>query len=432
MNLDRHPCFNDKVRHQFARVHVPIAPLCNIQCNYCERKYDCVNESRPGVTSAILLPQQALEYVKRLQSARNDISVVGIAGPGDPFANPIETMDTLRLVRAEFPQMLLCVATNGLELEPYVKEMAALAVSHVTITVNAVDPEVGGRIYAWVRKDRKIYRGSEGARVLLENQLAGIKRLKECGIMVKINIIVIPGINDGHIIEVVKKVKECGADIVNCIPMFPNANTGFGAIPQPSEDMMQKIRAQVDSYMPQMHHCQRCRADAAGLLGEMMSERDIALLKSCESFHPALSDRPVGASAHAPGAPERAYVAVASREGMLINQHLGEAAQVFIYGYSNGKADFLGTRPVPPSGGGDRRWEDFVKVVNDCKAILVSGTGARPKFIFANHGIRVVQTEGLIEETLVKFFEGKPIRPPSQFGCGKGVSCSGNGGGCGG
>ena len=45
--------------------------------------------------------------------ARN-IAVMGIAGPGDPFANPEETMETLRLVRERFPKMMLCVATNGL------------------------------------------------------------------------------------------------------------------------------------------------------------------------------------------------------------------------------------------------------------------------------------------------------------------------------
>ena len=27
---------------------------CNIQCNYCDRKFDCTNESRPGVTSGVL------------------------------------------------------------------------------------------------------------------------------------------------------------------------------------------------------------------------------------------------------------------------------------------------------------------------------------------------------------------------------------------
>ncbi len=51
-----HPCFNEEAKHTSARVHLPVAPKCNIQCNYCNRKFDCVNESRPGVTSSVLAP----------------------------------------------------------------------------------------------------------------------------------------------------------------------------------------------------------------------------------------------------------------------------------------------------------------------------------------------------------------------------------------
>ena len=47
MPLDRtrHPCFDADARHQFGRVHLPVAPACNVQCNFCDRKYDCPNES---------------------------------------------------------------------------------------------------------------------------------------------------------------------------------------------------------------------------------------------------------------------------------------------------------------------------------------------------------------------------------------------------
>ena len=63
MNLLNHPCFNDKVRHTFGRVHLPVAPRCNIQCKFCNRKFDCINESRPGVTSGVLSPAQAMVYL---------------------------------------------------------------------------------------------------------------------------------------------------------------------------------------------------------------------------------------------------------------------------------------------------------------------------------------------------------------------------------
>jgi hypothetical protein len=43
-----HPCYSRNGHHRFARMHLPVAPACNLQCNYCNRKFDCSNESRPG------------------------------------------------------------------------------------------------------------------------------------------------------------------------------------------------------------------------------------------------------------------------------------------------------------------------------------------------------------------------------------------------
>ena len=92
LDLARHPCFNEDSKHRYGRIHLPVAPKCNIKCNYCDRKYDCVNESRPGVASAILTPTQALRYLERVREKLPNLAVVGIAGPGDPLANPAETL----------------------------------------------------------------------------------------------------------------------------------------------------------------------------------------------------------------------------------------------------------------------------------------------------------------------------------------------------
>src|SRR5512143_1402807 len=108
LNRSRHPCFDAGARHHYGRIHLPVAPRCNVQCNFCDRRYDCPNESRPGVTSTVLTPTQAVEYLRRVGERIPDLAVVGIAGPGDPFANPEETMETLRLVRDHDPDILLC------------------------------------------------------------------------------------------------------------------------------------------------------------------------------------------------------------------------------------------------------------------------------------------------------------------------------------
>ena len=134
----KHPGFNKAEAGNCGRVHLPVAPKCNIQCNYCNRKYDCVNESRPGVTSGILKTFQAAEYMDTVLAKEPRITVAGIAGPGDPFANPAETLETMRLLNERHPHLLFCLSSNGMGILPYLDDIAALGVSHVTITISAV------------------------------------------------------------------------------------------------------------------------------------------------------------------------------------------------------------------------------------------------------------------------------------------------------
>lgn len=280
IDISNHPCFNDKIRHTFGRVHLAVAPRCNIQCNFCNRKYDCVNESRPGVTSTVLTPDQALHYLGNVLKKNPNISVVGIAGPGDPFANAEETMETLTMVREKYPEIILCLATNGLNIGPYIERLAELNVSHVTITINALDTEIGARIYSWVRFGKRVYGPGEGFEILLDKQLKAVRSLKEKGINVKVNTIIIPGINDSHVEAVAGKISELKVDIHNCIGYYQTKGAIFENIEEPSAELVQKIRKKAGKYLTQMHHCVRCRADAVGLLGKDDIEC-FKILKEC-------------------------------------------------------------------------------------------------------------------------------------------------------
>ena len=100
-----HPCFSCDSAHKYARMHLPIAPKCNISCNYCLKKYDCVNESRPGVTTKVLSPKEALEKYKYVKAKMPNLKVVGIAGPGDALANFQETKQSLKLIKEFDPEV---------------------------------------------------------------------------------------------------------------------------------------------------------------------------------------------------------------------------------------------------------------------------------------------------------------------------------------
>jgi len=263
--IREHPCFSERACHAFGRCHLPVAPKCNIQCNYCVREFDCVNESRPGVTSKVLNPQEALDMVRKALDKFPYIKVIGIAGPGEPLANE-ETFETLRLLYDAYPNIIKCLSTNGLLLPDKIDLLKKYGVSNLTVTMNAIDPEIGAKIYQFVDYKGKRYTGVEGAKILLDNQLKGIEMAVDRHMIVKINTVYVPGINEDHIPEIAKKVGEMGVYNFNLIPLI--AQYKFADITPPTPEMKVKMQDECEKYVRQMRHCQRCRADAIGRLGQ--------------------------------------------------------------------------------------------------------------------------------------------------------------------
>ena len=265
--IQGHPCFGGN-HHKNGRMHLAVAPKCNIKCGYCSRKHDCANESRPGVTSRLLTPAEAIIKVREVMAspiAGPIIKVVGIAGPGDPLANE-ETFETFRMVKEEFPHLMLCMSTNGLLLPESMDRLEELGLHSLTVTINAVDPHVGAEIYRHVIYHGRHYQGVEGAEILIANQFEGVKRAGKLGMTIKINTVLTPGINDGQIPLIAERVKELGAYVMNIMPIIPQAELAH--VPPPSEAYLAGVRKANESTIGQFAHCKQCRADAIGIIGQ--------------------------------------------------------------------------------------------------------------------------------------------------------------------
>ncbi len=300
----------------------------------------------------------------------------------------------------------------------YVDDLAALDVSHVTLTVNAVDPEIGAKIYAWVRDSKHVYRGRAGAELLWGRQAEAIRGLKRHGVTVKINTIIIPGVNDEHVPEVARRVAELGADIANCVPLYPVEGTEFGSLEPPSHDRVAAIRAEVRRHLPIMEHCTRCRADAVGLLGEPMPPRvELALLHAAAAARasrrrPALRGRGDAGRGAGQSAPRR-----------------GRATGDFPAGATAASGWSRHGPRRPPAAAATAGWP-WPKTLHDCRALLVASAGESPCSVLAEQGIKVIFMEGLIEEGLEAVYRGVEIRSPmrKEHRCGSG--CAGDGQGC--
>lgn len=277
---DRHPCYNEKAKN-YARIHIPIAPKCNIACNYCNRKFDCANECRPGVTSIVLSPEEALDRYKLAKKKIENLSVVGIAGPGDALANFEETKKTIELIKDYDPEVIFCLSTNGLMVPQYGEDIISLGVRHVTITINTTDILVGSKIYRQVNYNGRILKGTNASRVLINNQFEGLKYLASKGALCKINIVLMKNVNEDHIEEVVKEAKDCGAFMTNIVPHIPVKGSLFENNPKIDNKELFSIREKCEIHLKQMKHCRQCRADAAGRLIE---DRSMELSHQCRKF----------------------------------------------------------------------------------------------------------------------------------------------------
>lgn len=258
-----HPCFAAGAKNNKGRVHLPVSPGCNIACKFCKRDINDT-DNRPGVASGIITPEEAVEVVRKAVALCPDITVAGVAGPGDTLATPY-ALQTFRLIKQEFPHIIKCMSTNGLLLPEYADEIIEVGIDSLTVTVNAVDPEIQAQICDGIVYQGKCYTGVEAAKILIQNQLEGIKKVSQAGITVKVNTVLIPEINAEHVPEVAKTVAARGAKIYNIIPLIPQHKLNWCSAP--GCDLLSRTRLAAEEYIHVFRHCQRCRADAAGIPG---------------------------------------------------------------------------------------------------------------------------------------------------------------------
>ncbi|MEL6978374.1 MAG: nitrogenase cofactor biosynthesis protein NifB [Pseudomonadota bacterium] len=409
--VKNHPCYSEEAHHYYARMHVAVAPACNIQCHYCNRKYDCANESRPGVVSELLTPDQAVKKVMAVAANIPQMTVLGIAGPGDPLANPERTFDTFQQLTEKAPDIKLCVSTNGLSLPEQVDELCKHNIDHVTITINCVDPEVGAKIYPWVFWKNKRIRGAKGAKILIEQQQKGLEMLIERGVLVKVNSVMIPGVNDKHLKEVSKIVKSKGAFLHNVMPLIAEAEHGtfYGVMGQrgPSGKELSALQDECAGDMNMMRHCRQCRADAVGLLGEdrgseftmdkietMEIDYEAAMERRAE-IHAQIEAHRAEQAAEAPEDPNPlsdlpeslrpVLMAVATKGQGVVNQHFGHAKEFLVYEASPAGVRFIGHRKAEQycsgddtCGEGESTLDVTIRSLEGCEAVICSKIGFSP------------------------------------------------------
>ena len=262
-----HPCFGMTARKTVGRLHLPVAPRSNARIRFADA----------GGSKAAMAPEEAVNWLDHVMDQGKPVAIVGITGPGDPLTVPEPSLRTLRLVRDKYPDISLCLTTLGMNGAEYAEELVDLGVSHVTLLVDAVSPEVAERLYAWVRPSTRTLPLKEAVRLLITDQARAVSAFKKAGLTVKINTTVYPGYNAGHVEEIARTMGGLGADIMAVVPYHPGKDADED-VPGTNVELLAEIRDLAGRHIDIMPAWDECGENVVGLDNPGKADARIAIL----------------------------------------------------------------------------------------------------------------------------------------------------------
>ena len=378
----RHPCFNNYDFHN-AVIHLPIVSESNII--YTEQSLQgCPNlQEDERLPVKVLTPYEALERLIDAKKTIPGLTVAALAGPGEPLTDFDSVKETLKGIRQVYSEILLCLSTNGLMLPIYANHLISLGVNYVTVTVNTVSPEIGAKIYNSITYMGRKYYGVEGANILLQNQISGISYLTSMGISVRMNIVVMKGVNEHEIKDIVQLAKDCGCKLTNILPQTNGKNQNYNGLEAYSSDKLFSLRQKYEEILPQSYYCKPCNATSV----ETLNTR---IFNDFGRSHRKLS--------------KHYRLAVCSQNGILTDEHFGHAVEFYIYDYQDDNITFVENRPIEQYCRGSRKEKEegriykLIKAIEDCNCVICMRIGACPTEALKEKNIDVYTTYHLIEE----------------------------------
>lgn len=346
---------------------LPVAPQAN------HRLVSAPEEKPP----AAMLPKEALAWIAALQKNGRTIKAVELAGPGDPLADASAAFTTLELIGPQVKKAEISLTTLGIGAADNAVELVRSGVTKVNVLVDTLNSDTAKKLYAWIRPGRKTMAMDHAAKILLTDQAATVEAMSKAGLTMVIRSRIHADINDNEVGEIAKKMAALGAS------------------------KMELTAAGKDIPVRQM---QSLAAEASVFLETIISLRK-------EELPPPGTPTAIKTLAIAKPSKDRPNVAVVSSNGMEVDQHLGHAWQVLVYGpRKDGLTSLLETRDTPDTGDAER-WHKLADMLSDCFALVATHAGAAPRNVLAESGIQVILAEDNIEGLVEALYGGGKKMP---------------------
>lgn len=207
---------------------------------------------------------EAISVAEREMSRRPDLRIVAVAGPGEPLFNTA-TFEVMAGLRNNGHDPHFCLSTNGVLLADCVEQLVDSGIETISVSMSTSIPATAAMTYEWASIRGKRMMGLDMGREIIEAQIAGIEEAADVGIHVKVNSVLIPGVNETGLSALAETVASAGAELQNIIPLVPCGTMSECRAPSPSE--LKQARADAEKHIKQFSHCHQCRADVVGIPG---------------------------------------------------------------------------------------------------------------------------------------------------------------------
>ncbi|WP_341403800.1 GTP 3',8-cyclase MoaA [Luteolibacter soli] len=185
----------DRLGRGVRDLRISLTDRCNFRCRYCMP----VEVFGPGYR---FLPREDLlsfEEIVRLTRLLVPLGVekVRLTGGEPLLRRGIE--DLVAMLSSIDGVKDLAITTNGVLLAHHAEALALAGLSRVTVSLDAMDPEIFARM------------NGVGAKV--ERVLAGINAAQTYGLKVKVNAVIQRGVNEGEVLPLARWAKAQGVDL---------------------------------------------------------------------------------------------------------------------------------------------------------------------------------------------------------------------------
>ena len=184
----------DKHGRGLTDLRISLTDRCNLRCTYCMPKEvfgpDCV----------FLKRNSGCAFVSSMNSWKRSFKWVSVrfVSQEEPLLRP-GLLNYIKLLQRFKHIEDVAMTTNGVRLADKAGELKAAGLSRVTVSLDALDPEIVGEM--------------NGRGIKPDAVLRGIDTALEVGLGVKVNMVVEKGVNDGEILPMASYFKERGGRI---------------------------------------------------------------------------------------------------------------------------------------------------------------------------------------------------------------------------